>query len=106
MWYGTADGRKWGVAISSKDPPQYPNFILNKISVEHLIKTKKSGKIDKAHVVLAKREGANSFSYLGHLGAEKVYEDLKDVRPMFGRSGMEFWILPSSITGDDDGDPF
>jgi hypothetical protein len=104
--YATIAGKKWGVVISSKDPPQYQNLILNKIDVGHLIKTKKSGKIDAAYVVFAKREGG-VFVYLGHREVEELYPQLEDMRVIFsGKTGMEYWILPSNITGDDDGDPF
>jgi hypothetical protein len=105
MWYGTAEGKKWGVVVSSTDPPQYPNFILGKLSTERLVRAKSSDKIDEAHVVLAKREGA-SFRYLGHLTVESLYQQLENVRSIMGRSGLEFWILPSSITGEYDDDPF
>lgn len=78
--HGTVEGKKWGVVISSKDPPQYPNFILNKLDTEHLIKTKKAGKIDEAHVVFAQREGSG-FTYLGHVDAEKLYQQLQACGP-------------------------
>jgi hypothetical protein len=105
MLYGVEEGKKFGIVISSKDPPQYPSYILNKLSVERLISTKNNGKIDGAFVVLAQREGA-TFKYLGHLDATSLYQQLQDVRPFFGKSGLEYWILPPSITGEVDGDPF
>jgi hypothetical protein len=106
MWYGTAEGKKWGVVIASKDPPQYPNFIVNKISIETLIKAKSLGKVDEAHVVLAQRDGANGFTYIGVLDANRLHEQLQDVKTIFTRSGFTLWIVPPSITGSDDGDPF
>jgi hypothetical protein len=106
LYFGTAENQMWGAVNSSKQPPQYPNFIVNQIDLEKVLSAKRLGKIDKAYVVLSLRIDLNSYTFLGCKKAEEIYEIVKDTTPRMGPSGLYYWLLPSSIIGGVDDDPF
>jgi hypothetical protein len=107
LYFGTVENQMWGAVNSSKQPPQYPNFIVNKDDLEMIVHAYRIGKLNYAYVVLSERNDLNSFTFLGCLKADAVYELLKDTPTRMGPSGRAYWLLPASITkGVEEEDPF
>jgi hypothetical protein len=101
LYFRNANGQKFGVVLATVSPG-WETLALNQSETERVLNSKRDGRIDRGHIVAAKRDGGGPPTFIAQVDAEEFYQSVLKHRPTKSGAFGPFWVVYEYEFGGDD----